>query len=599
MSLVEEAPVVWDLSDLYQSPDDPRIDQDMRTAQQRAEAFEQQYRGRIETPECEPAALRAALDEYEAINRDRAKPLSFANLLFSADTSNAAYGALLQRLQVTSTAVSQHLIFFDLEIGRMPEETFQRMVAAPELEPYRHYLEQERRVARHHLSEPEEKVVSELANTGARAFLRLFSELTSRSKFRLTHDGETRELTQSQAMALLYDPNRELRAAASSAVTETFKELAHPVTFIYNNLLLEKATMDRLRGYEYPEQARHEDNELDPEVVQNMVEVCVAGYPLVAEYYELKRKLLGLEELTHYDRYAPISATASTIPFSDGREMVLSAFGAFSPRVREVTQRFFDRRWIDAEVRPGKRGGAFCSYVAPDVHPYVFMNYTDRPRDVMVLAHELGHAVHGVLASRNNFLSFYPSLPLAETASVFGEMLVFERLQAELESPREKLALLAGKIEDSFATVFRQVTMYRFEQAAHRKRREEGELTTESYNALWQSTMQEMFGDSLKLGEEHAYWWLYIPHIFGTPFYVYSYAFGELLVLALFARYKLEGEPFVGRYLEFLASGGSRGPEEMLAELGIDIREKSFWQGGIHLIRQMLEQAKSLAAALD
>lgn len=593
----ETLPAVrWDLSDLYSGLDDPRIAADNEAVLQRAQAFEAKYRGQIEAAGCPPQLLREALDEYESINRERAKPLSYAGLMFSADTSDPARGALLQKLQVQSTAISRHLIFFDLEIGRMPDETFEALVQHPLLSDYRHYLRVERRAARHHLSEPEEKIADELSNTGIRAFLRLFSELTSRARFRITLRGETRELTQPEVLALLYEADRDTRRAAAEAVTATLRELAHPVTFIFNNVLLERETVDRLRRYEYPEQIRHEANELEPEVVQNMVDVVVRNYDVVADYYGLKRQLLGLDELTHYDRYAPLTEAAAHIPFTEGREMVLTAFGAFSGEMRRMTEPFFDRSWIDAEVRPGKRGGAFCSYVTPDLHPYVFMNYTNRARDVMTLAHELGHALHGVLASRQNLLNFYPSLPLAETASVFGEMLVFEKLQATLEDPREKLSLLAGKIEDTLATVFRQVTMYRFEQAAHRKRRAEGELTTETYNQLWQSTMQEMFGDSLTLGDEHAWWWLYIPHMFSTPFYVYAYAFGELLVLALYARYKREGEPFVARYLEFLAQGGSRTPEEMLADLGIDVKEASFWQGGVDLIREMVARARALAA---
>ena len=590
-----ETPPVWDLSDLYSSLDDPRIQSDLQEVLQRAEAFEAQYRGKIAAADCTAETLRAALDEYDAINRRQARPLGYAGLMFSADTTDPARGALLQRLQVESTGISTHLIFFDLEIGRMPEETFNRLAVDPQLAPYRHYLEHERAVARHHLTEPEEKVIEELSNTGIRAFNRLFSEITSRAKFHVKLGDEVREMSQSEAMALLFDANRDTRIAAAAAITEALKGQAHVSTFIFNNLLQQKATMDRLRGYEYPEQARHENNELSPEVVQNVVDVARENYDVVAEYYRLKRRLLGLDKLTHVDRYAPVGEATVDIPYSDARRIVLEAFGEFTPRMHEAIEPFFTRNWIDAELRQGKQGGAFCSYITPDVHPYFFMNYTNKARDVMTLAHELGHALHGVLAGNNNFLSFYPSLPLAETASVFGEMLVFEKLQGEIADPKERLALLCGKIEDSFATVFRQATMFRFEQAAHRARREEGELTTERYNALWQGAMQEMFGDALTLGEEHACWWLYIPHIFSTPFYVYAYSFGELLVLALYAKYKQEGAPFIDRYLEFLATGGSRKPAEMLAEMGIDISRKDFWQGGADLIRGMVEQAKALA----
>lgn len=594
-----EHPVVWDLCDLYAGLDDPAIEADIVRARERARAFEAEYRGRIAAEDCTADLLRAALDEYDQIGRQRTPPAAYASLMFSADTSDPRRGALLQRMQVEGTSIARHLIFFDLEIGKMPDSTFSRIVGDPALASYRHYLEHERAAAKHHLTESEETVVEELNNTGSRAFLRLFSEITSRARYRMKVGHEVRDLTQSEALAYLYQPDRALRRAAAEAITDTVKDHAHVLTFIYNNLLQEKSTMDRLRGYEYPEQARHESNELSPVVVDNVVQVCSENFDIVADFYRVKRRLLGVDSLADYDRYAPISESDEKIPFSDGQRIILSAFEDFTPAMREMVEPFFGRRWIDAEVRPGKRGGAFCSYITPDYHPYVFMNYTERTRDVMTLAHELGHAVHGVLAGRQNFLNFYPSLPMAETASVFGEMLVFERLMTGLEDPRERLALLAGKIEDTFATVFRQVSMFRFEQAAHRARRAEGELTTERFNELWQGCMQEMFGDSLVMGEGHAWWWLYIPHIFSTPFYVYAYSFGELLVLALYARYRQEGQPFIAKYMDLLAAGGSQRPDVLLANLGIDVSKKEFWQGGIDLIREMVGQVKELAACAD
>jgi oligoendopeptidase F len=592
---VLETPPSWDLSDLYAGLEDPRIDQDMRQIRERAERFETEYRDKIESSECTASLLRKALDEYEELNRKRALPLSFASLMFSADTTDPKRGALLQRMREESTAISRHLIFFDLEIGRMPEPTFTALLEDEALAQYRHYLEYERRRARHYLSEAEEKIVAELANTGSRALERLSSEVNARSTYQVRVGGEVQTLNQSDTLALLYHPSREVRRAASEAFTTTLKEMSHVLTFIFNTLLQEKATMDRLRGYSYPAEEQHEENELDPAVVEKVVEVCVDSYDIVAEYYRLKARLLGIDRLTHYDRYAPMQETATEIPYSEARDIVLSAFGRFSGELHDTVKPFFERGWIDAETRNGKRGGAFCSYITPDKHPFVFMNYKNLTRDVMTLAHELGHAAHGVLAKRNNYLEFHPSLPLAETASVFGEMLVFESLQERLEDPKERLALLAGKIEDTFATVFRQATMYRFEEQAHAARRSEGELTTERYNEIWQSTLQEMFGDSLVLEEDHAWWWLYIPHFVNTPFYVYAYAFGELLVLALYARYRQEGEPFVRQYLELLAAGGSGSPTQILSRLGIDIARKEFWQGGIDLIRDMVERAKSLA----
>jgi oligoendopeptidase F len=596
--VLDQAAPTWDLSDLYQGPDDPHLHEAFATLLQRATDFETHFRGRIADANCTVETLRAALDEYEAICRSEALPLAFASLRFAADTSDPARGALLQKLQVESTAVANHLIFFELEIGRIPEETFARLSESPLLAPYRYYLDRERRAAAHSLSEPEEKVCQELSNTGVRAFIRLFSELTSRAVYRVEGPGERQELSQSQVMALFYDSDRAVRQAAAAAVTATLQSQAHPLTFIYNTLVQERATVDRLRGYGTPEAFRHEANDLDAEVVACMVEACVAGYPVVQDYYGLKRRLLGLDELRDYDRYAPLAEGQAEIPFGQARELVLDAFGAFSPAMRDRTAPFFERRWIDAELRPGKRGGAFCNYSGPGRHPYVFMNYTGRARDVMTLAHELGHALHGEFAEQHHYFDYFPTLPIGETASVFGEMLVFERLQAQIEDPRERLALLAGKLEDTFATVFRQVTMYRFEQAAHARRRAEGELTTETYNALWQQTMQEMFGSSLRLTEGHAYWWLFVPHFFHSPFYVYAYAFGELLVFPLYARYKQEGKPFVGRYLDLLALGGSRKPELALGDFGIDVRDPAFWRGGVNLIREMVRQAEDLARTL-
>ncbi|MGV3724842.1 MAG: M3 family oligoendopeptidase [Actinomycetota bacterium] len=596
---VQEAPVVWDLSDLYSGLEDPAIEADVERLREEASAFEQAYRGAIAAPDCTAERLRGALDVYEQLNRRLARPVAFTQLTFAGDTSNPAHGAALQKMQQAATAVTRHLIFFDLEVGRMPAETFDALKDDERLSEYRHYLEQERILARHHLSEPEEQIIQELNNTGVRAFERLFSEITSRARFRVDLHGGVRELNQSELLALMYDADRETRRAASEGLTAVLRDQSHVLTYIYNNLLQHKATTDRLRGYETPDQSRHENNELPPEVVSNMVEVCVENYDLPARYYKLKRKLLGLSELTHYDRYAPLNDTGARIEFDTARRIVLDSFEEFTPALRELAEPFFTRRWIDAELRAGKRGGAFCSYIAPDVHPFVFLNYTANPRDVMTLAHELGHAVHGLLGgARHNYFSFTSTLPLAETASVFAEILVFEKLQQEMESPREKLALLAGKIEDTLATVFRQATMYRFELAAHTARREEGELTAERYNSLWQSTMQEMFGDALILGEDHRWWWSYIPHIFASPFYVYAYAFGELLVLALYARYREEGQPFVQRYLDLLAAGGSQTPQEMLAAIGIDISNKDFWRGGAALISEMIDRADALAEEL-
>lgn len=585
--------VRWDLSDLYSGIDDPRIDRHLTSLRKRAQAFEKAYRGKIASAKLTAARLCAALRELEAIYRAESKVGAYAHLHFSTNTMDPRRGALLQKVSEQGTRIATHLIFFDLEVGKIPGATYRRISKDPMLAEYRHHLDHEREVAKYFLTEPEEKVMEEMANSGRRAFGRLFTEVTSRQKFRVVVEGEDKELTQSELLSLLYEPNRETRRAAAESFTRGLRENAHVVTYTFNTMLQEKAVIDRLRKYEYPEQARHLGNEVSPEIVDTVVSVCRDNYRVVADYYRLKRDLLGLDELTHYDRYAPILDQKTEMTWPDAKRLVLESFAAFSPRVSELTEPFFSRNWIDAAVAPGKSGGAYCAGITPDHHPYVFMNYTGKPRDVMTLAHELGHGLHDRLASRQNMYNYHPPLPLAETASTFGEMLVFDRLLRDLEDPKERLALLCEKIEDTFATVFRQVAMYRFEQACHRKRREAGEQTTESYSALWQSCMQEMFGRSVKLGADHACWWLYIPHVFQSPFYVYAYAFGELLVLSLYARYQQIGKPFIDRYLELLAAGGSERPDRLLKRtMGIDIKNRAFWQGGVDLIAGRVREAR-------
>jgi len=595
MSNLDQALPAWDLSDLFAGIDDPALEAAMAAARDRTEQFETRYRGTVATEDLTAAHLRAALDEYEALLTDQYKPQAYASLLFSTDTEDAARGALLQKTREFGSALGTHLVFFDLEIGLIPQAVYDRVAGDEQLAVYRHYLDHQRELAAHNLSEAEEKILVETANSRGRAFARLATEVNARTRFELERDGQELTLNQSELLALLYEPDREVRRRAAASLSAGLDGNAHVCTYVYNTLLHEKDVLDRLRGYGEPESSRHLDNELDGAVVDTVSEVCAANFGTVARYYRLKGRLLGLDDLTHYDRYAPIAAQESRIPFEQARDMVLSAFGDFSPKMVEMVQPFFDQSWIDAAVADGKRGGAYCAGITPDLHPYVFMNYTGRPRDVMTLAHELGHGIHDVLASRNHLLDYHPVLPMAETASTFAEMLVYERLMGDLDSDAERLALVCGKVEDTFATVFRQIAMFRFEQAAHRARRAEGELTTERISELWQQNQQAMFGDALTLGEEHARWWLYIPHIVDVPFYVYAYAFGELLVLALYARYQQEGAAFVDRYYELLAAGGSRAPAQLAADLGIDLADRAFWQGGCDLISARVEEAEELA----
>ena len=591
---VEELPT-WDLSDLYAGPDDPQLERDMQSVREQARAFERHFKGTIARADLSADHLRSAHDSYEALLNNQYRPQAYAMLLFSTNTQDPQRGALLQKTREFGAAVATLLVFFDLEISQISAEVYAALIDDKSLTAYRHYIEHQRQLASHNLSEAEEKILVETASTRGQALGRLFTEIHGRAKYRLTREGNTRDITQQELLPLLYSPERNLRRSAAESLTNGLKCNAHTCTFIYNTLLHEKDVLDRLRHYPAPESSRHLQNELSGDIINTVSEVCVANYDTVADYYRLKGRLLEIDDLAHYDRYAPIDGEESNIPFSEAREIVLDSFAEFSPRLVEIASEFFDKRWIDAALTTGKRSGAFCAGITPKHHPYILLNYTNKPRDVMTLAHELGHGIHDVLASKNHLLDYHPALPMAETASTFGEMLVFDRLSRQLDNKSEKLALLAGKIEDTFATVFRQIAMYRFEQQAHRARREKGEQTTEQFNTIWQKNMQEMFGDSLLLGEDHAWWWLYIPHIINTPFYVYAYAYGELLVLSLYARYQQEGESFVGRYFELLAAGGSKSPAELVDLMGFDIRDRAFWQGGCDLIRQRVAEAKALA----
>lgn len=585
----------WDLSDLYAGGDDPALQADMDAALQMAKDFEATYKGTIATADLTAAHLRQAIADYEALITAEYKPQSYAQLHYSTDTADTARGALLQKTREFGSTVSTHLVFFDLEIGQIPQETYDRIAGDDALAAYRHYLDHERHMAVHNLSEPEERILVETSNSRGRAFARLATEVNSRTRFPIELNGKTEEKTQSEVLVLLYDADRQVRRKAAASVSAGLQGNAHVCTYIYNTLLHEKDVLDRLRQYAEPEDSRHLANELDGAVVDTVSDVVAANFGTVARYYRLKGKILGIDDLAHYDRYAPIRGQESDIAFDQARSMVLDAFGGFHGDLKAAAQRFFDENWIDAALGPNKRGGAYCAAVTPDHHPYVFMNYTGKPRDVMTLAHELGHGVHDLYASKNHLLDYHPVLPMAETASTFGEALVFDRLLGELTDDGEKLALVCSKVEDTFATVFRQIAMYRFEQAAHRARRAEGELPTERFSALWQENQQAMFGDSLTLGEEHADWWLYIPHIVDVPFYVYAYAFGELLVLALYAQYQQEGDAFVQRYFDLLSAGGSQAPADLVGALGLDIADRAFWQGGCDLIAERVTQAEELA----
>jgi oligoendopeptidase F len=588
--------VRWDLSHLYEAPAREGVDRDLAAALAAAQAFAARYRGRV--AQLSASELAAAVDAYEAALEPAARAGAFASLQFAADTQAPAHGALVAHVQEKGTEVRNALRFFELEWIALEEGRAAPLLADPALARRRHYLAAARRYRPHVLSEGEERVLDETANHGERAWARLFDETMAGLRFHPELGGEARDCGLEETLALLYDVDRARRRAGAAALTAGLRGASRVLAFTLNTLVASKATEDRLRRYAGAMDERHLANEIDAASVAALMSACERAFPLVQRYYRLKAKLLGIAQLADYDRYAPIVDSKHMRGWTEARELVLRSYRAFSPEIASIASRFFAGDWIDAELRPGKQGGAFCAATLPSVHPYVLMSYTGEPRDVMTLAHELGHGVHDVLAKDCGLLEQQAPLTAAETASVFGEMLVFRALMREESDPRARLALLCGKLEDAFATVFRQVVLTRFEEKLHAARRGQGELPVERINALWLEANAPMHGDAVALSDDYGWWWLYIGHFVHAPFYCYAYAFGELLVLALLRRYDEEGAPFVAKYRELLAAGGSEAPSVLLARVGLDVTDPKFWDGGIAVIAQMVEDAEALAAQL-
>lgn len=584
--------VRWDLSDLFGGPDDPRLDATMSEMERRAIALESANKGRL--GECAPTDLAAALQEYEAIHARIARALYYANMLFEADSATPGNGVLLQRLTERQSEIVKHLLFVDLEIIAFPDVRLDRLLDDPLLAPYAHYIEKTVTFRPHRLSEREEGLLEDFANVGERAWERLHTQVTSAMTFTLVENGETKTLNLSEVQARLHSPDRDLRRAAVESLASGMAPHESTLALVYNMIIAHKSVTDRLRSFAVPEESRHKSNELTPQAVDTVVETVASRFALVADYYRLKREILGYDRLYYHDVLAPLFGESVDFPWERARDLVVEAYRALSPEVGSAIERFFSDRWIDAEIRKGKAGGAFCAGITPDLHPYVLMNYAGKLRDVTTLAHELGHGLHDVQASRQNFLNFHPVLPTAEMASTFGELLVFDRLLAELDDSRAKLSLLAGKIEDSIGTVFRQISYYRFEQRAHRLRREQGDLPPAVLHDLFMEETRQLFGGSLEVDDTIRAIWLRIPHFVGTPFYVYAYPFGELLSMGLFARYRAEGAPFVPRFLGLLSLGGSLSPAKLLARVGIDIDDPAFWNRGLDQVAAYVEQMHRL-----
>jgi len=584
--------VQWDLNELYTGPNDPRIEADLTEARRRAEMFAQQYRGKIASGELDSVALARALAEYEALSEVEHRPSFYANLLFSADTQNLKAQQLVQRTREASTETANLLIFFSLELIALDDERMAKLLATPETRGYQHYLETLRRFKPHTLSEKEEQVANQKNLTGRSAFEQLYEELTGSLRFKVTVDGEEQELTDGEVMALLRHPDRQLREQVFTTFLETHAQHSLVLTTVFNNVFLDHKVECEMRHYPDVVLPTHLANEIAPQTVEAMMQAVEQHYPLVQEYFQLKARLLGVEKLKNTDVYAPIEAEPEQLTFAQAQALILTAFGRFSEQFAALASDFFTKRWIDAEVRAGKRGGAFCAAFSPRHHPYVLCSYNGTGRDVSTIAHELGHGIHYSLSREQKLVDYDAPLVLAETASVFAEIVLTRHLLAETKKPEARRALLCDLLEEMYGTVFRQTALTRFEMAAHQQRRD-GQLSANDIGELWLQEQKKVFGESVEMIPAYRWGWSYISHFIHSRFYCYSYSFGELLTLALFQRYLDEGEAFVPGYMRLLESGGSQRPEQALAQLGIDINQPEFWNRGFRVVEGFLADLRA------
>lgn len=586
--------VTWNLDDLIEGDtSDPTaaVTGLLDEAEKASEKFATEYEGKV--AELDGPGLIVAMTRLADISDRAGRALNYAHLRFAADTADPANGALLQMGSERATRIQTMLLFFDLEWAALENEKAEQLLATPGLEFCEHHLRNERRYRDHLLSAPEERIATEMSVTGAGAWSRLFDELTS--AIRVDLPGNDEPVSLDIALAGLQDPDREARKATAEAITASLEPGLRTRAYVFNTLLQDKATRDRLRKYPHWLATRNLGNEASDESVRALVEAVKGRYDLARSWYRTKAKLLEVDRLADYDRMAAIATDKVTIGWSEGREIVQSAFDSLSPKAGEVVGRFFEGRWIDAPPAPDKRGGAFSASTVPSVHPYVMLNYTDQRRDVLTLAHELGHGLHQALAAKQGIFHQDTPLTVAETASVFAEELVFGRLLAAENDPASRLGLLAESVEGQIATIFRQIAMNQFEDRVHTSRRSEGELSVDRIGELWSETQEELLGDAVEVTDGYRSWWSYVPHFIGSPGYVYAYAYGQLLALSVYRLYEERGDEIVPGYLEMLAAGGSRSPEQLGAMVGVDLSDPSFWDSGLDLVAGQIEAAQSAA----
>lgn len=590
--------ISWDLSTLYLSLKDPQIEKDKKKVKVLIQAFAKKYKGRIGSKNVTSSLLSVAIKDYETLLNMLHKIELYAHLLSAVDSNDSKIKLFKQETEEFQTALSSELIWFDLEVKEIDETTYKKLLKDKNLQVYAYYLNKKRSFKPYTLSEKEELILNKKSQVGESAFVRFFDEKTAYLRFPLKVKGKEKIVTLSEIINYVsHDPDRNLRQQASESFTKVLSENQHFYTFVLNTLLLDSKVSDEIRGFKYPQQATFLSYDVTPEMVASMVKAVTKSTKVVSQYYNTKRKVQKLTKLTEIDRYSPLFADGGQkYSWKQSKDMILKSLATADPKMSEVANTFFEKKWIDAALRPYKANGAFCSYGTPDTHPYILSNFTGDLKDVITMAHELGHGIHAVLSHKNNSLLLsYPSTATAEIASIFAESITFDLLLETIKDKRAKLSYLANKIEGMFATIFRQVAFYLFETDLHNHRRTKGELSSEDINGYYQKNLQHMFGSSLTLSNNHAFWWEYVSHFYHYNFYVFTYAFGELLSLSLYEKYKKDGAGFMKDYIKSLEAGGSKSPADITKMMGADISNPGFWNNGLNLLQKYVAEFESLS----
>lgn len=562
----------WNLNAIFKSTKE--VDAFAKSLKTRAQHFEKKYSGKV----AKISDIESTMCEYEGICEGMARIATYAFLLFAKNTNN---GAIYAKYELIINEIQNFVVFFEVEFAKLDDKIAKNLIAKST--HYKYYLSKIFTQKKHLLSKDEEKIILKLSPVGANAFSRLFDEYMSKMRFKL----DSHILNEEEILSKLHNKSRSTRKKAQKEMTKQLKKSAHILGYIINVIKKDTAISCELRGYELPESFRHIDNQITQKSVDSMIEIVEANFVLVHKYYRIKSRLLGIKKLKDFDRYAPLDFEKNaTIPYNEVKNLVLQTYADFSPTFGKIAKMAFEDGWVDSHPSNDKRGGAFSHGATPQSHPFVLLNYTGGRRDIFTIAHEFGHAIHQELSKSVGYLNMDTPLTTAETASVFGEMLLFDKMKQNLRG-KELLALYAGKIEDIFSTLFRQVVMTNFERKIHS---EKNELNVESLSAIWKSENAKMFGDSLKLTKNYALWWSYIPHFIHSPFYCYAYSYGQLLSLALFGLYKKDKKSFVAQYSEFLSAGGSKSPKDLVKIFGFDIEDVQFWANGINEVKKLLSE---------